>query len=442
MVTEVVIPMLGVTIENGIIVEWLKNEGDSVQKGESLFVVEADKVVTEVESPVTGILAKIFLSVGQKVPVLTVVAIITEAGEVIPDRYLAGGVAETQEVPKPPTPLAPVDQPTLTAPLPFSGSSRAVPAARKLARDKGLDLASIKGTGPEGVVLYKDVASASAVPTLTTSHLAQRAALKAGITLEGVQGTGIRGRVMQSDVARAVQEAAAPGLGKIIKMNRMRQVIARRMAESAFTAPHIYFFSDIGMDALIEFRQLLLPDFEARFGLRPSVNDFLIKAVALTIRDFPILNSTIKGEEVHISPEINVCLAVALPDGLITPAINHADQCGLSEIARQREDLVRRARIGGLTVADLERGTFTISSLAQYDITHFTAILNPPQTGILSVGKTKDHLRLENDQVKSTRVATFGLSVDHRIIDGAVAAKFLQSLKSKLEKPIFTFLQT
>ena len=312
MATEVVIPMLGVTIETGIIVEWLKNEGDPVQKGESLFVVEADKVVTEVESPAAGVLAKILLPVGQKVPVLTVVAVITEPGEAVPARFLGAA----------PVPAAAEPEPAVAVPAPAApaapGPLRAVPAARALAREKGLDLGAIRGSGPEGVILHRDVVAAAATPAPPASHLARRAAEKAGLPLEAVPGTGVRGRVMQADVAAAAAEAAAPRLGKVIPMDRMRRIIARRMAESAFTAPHIYFFSDVGMDALLAFREQILPDFEARLGLRPSVNDFLIKAAALTIRDYPMLNASVRGEEIHIQPDINVCLAVALPDGLIT----------------------------------------------------------------------------------------------------------------------------
>lgn len=441
MATEVVIPMLGVTIETGIIVEWLKKEGDSVQKGESLFVVEADKVVTEVESPATGILARIFLPVGQKVPVLTVVAVITQPGEVLASDYRGGPAVAEPAIDSEPAPGPErVEAQTHTLSSAVPGPLRAVPAARKLARDKGLDLACVRGTGPEGIILYTDVVGVPATVPVAASHLAYQAAKKAGIGMEGISGSGVRGRIMKADVTRAAQEAAAPRLGKVISMDRMRQVIARRMAESAFTAPHIHFFTDVCMDALIAFRQQLLPDFEARFRLRPSVNDFLIKAVALTIRDYPLLNATIKGEEIHILPEINICLAVALPEGLITPAIPAADQCGLAEIVRQREELVRRARTGALSLPEIERGTFTISSLAQYDITHFTAILNPPQSGILSVGKTRSHLELKNGQVVSTKMSGVGLSVDHRIIDGAMAAEFLQSLKSRLERPAFTFL--
>jgi pyruvate dehydrogenase E2 component (dihydrolipoamide acetyltransferase) len=440
--TEVVIPMLGVTIETGIIVEWLKNEGDPVAKGESLFVVEADKVVTEVESPASGLLAKILLPVGQKVPVLTVVAVITEPGEAVPARYLEGVPAAVAAEPAPlPAADVSVAPPAVSPALPAApGPVRAVPAARAIAREKGLDLDAIKGSGPEGVILHKDVAAAAAAPRVAVSRLARQAAQEAGLPPVAVPGTGVRGRVMRSDVTRAAAKAAAPRLGKIIPMDRMRRIIARRMAESAFTAPHIYFFTDVGMDALAAFRAQILPEFETRLGLRPSVNDFLIKAAALAIRDYPMLNSTVRGEEIHILPEINVCLAVALPDGLITPAVANADQCGLAEIARQRTELVQRARAGALSVAELERGTFTISSLAQYDITHFTAILNPPQSAILSVGKTRDHLYLEDGQVRSARVATLGLSVDHRIIDGTLAAEFLQALKAYLEKPAFTFM--
>jgi len=445
--TEVVIPMLGVTIETGIIVEWLKKEGDPVQKGESLFVVEADKVVTEVEAPASGILAKILLPVGQKVPVLTVVAIITEPGEALPKEYgepPAAGRSANASVEARNHGAEPVTEPAkVRKPLPQTvpdGPPRAVPAARKLAREKGIDLARVQGSGPEGVILYKDVATAVKSAHVAASRLARQAAERSGIGLEGIAGSGVRGRIMKSDVARAIKEAAAPHLGKVVQMDRMRQVIARRMAESAFTAPHIHFFTELRMDALLSFRQQVLQDFENRYRLRPSINDFLIKAAALTIRDFPLMNATLRGEEIHILPEINICLAVALPGGLITPAIPSADQCGLSEIVRQREDLVRRARAGTLNIDEIERGTFTISSLAQYDITHFTAILNPPQSGILSVGKTRSQLELNNGQVVSVQTCMLGLSVDHRVIDGAMAAEFLQSLKWRLEKPTFSFL--
>ena len=439
MATEVVLPMLGVTVEKGKILEWLKKEGDPVEKGESIYVVEADKVTTDVESPASGILAKILLAADQEVPVLTVVAVITDEGEALPEKYLKPDVPVAAE-PAPVAAAAKVEAVAAAVAAPAAsrpdGPLKAVPAARKLAADKGLDLTTIAGSGPEGVILYADVENASATGTAKTSTLAARMAANQGLNLSSAQGTGVRGRVMQDDVKRA----AAPGLGKVMPMNSMRKVIARRMAHSKYNAPHIYFFTDVCMDPLLQFVKSIRDDFESTYGVRPSVNDFLIKAVALNILKFPILNACLQEDDICILPEVNICLAVALEDGLIVPAIANADQVGLADIVRQRIDLVRRARSGNLTMDELDRGTFTISSLAQYDINAFTAIINPPQSGILSLGKTRQDLYLDDGQVKSRKVATFGLSVDHRIIDGVVAADFLQNLKAKLEKPAFTFL--
>ena len=461
MATEVVIPMLGVTVENGKIIEWLKKEGDSVEKGESLFVVEADKVTTEVESPAAGILAKILLAEDEEVPVLTVVAIITEPGEAIPEQYQQPRKAARVQPDMASMPAqdlqADVTEDTSSPQAASTGRLKIVPAARKLARDHNLDLRSILPSGPEGVITHGDVVAAASrggkEVAARVSTLARRQAEASGVVLENVQGTGVRGRIMRDDVAAAaktmpsenVQRAAADAdstFGTVIPMDGMRQTIARRLSTSAFTAPHVAFYTDIQMDALLAYRKSILDAFEKHFGLRPSVNDFLIKAVALTIRDFPMLNGTLQADGIHILPNINVGLAVAIPNGLVVPAVRDADQCGLAEIARQRSDLVPRALKGQLTMEEMERGTFTVSSLAQYDITFFTSIINPPQSGILSVGKTREELYLVDGEVKVRHVATMGLAVDHRIIDGAMAAGFVQRLKEKLETPAFTFMHT
>lgn len=453
MATELVLPMLGIQIENGKIVEWLKKEGDSVEKGEPVFLVETEKVETEVEAPVSGTLAKVMYPEGVEVPVLTVVGVITAPEEQLPEKY-------TQESPKPEPELETVEEagtaspekaegaPDMPAQVASGGPVRAMPAARKLARDEGVNLEGVSGTGPKGETLLKDVQAA--VESATTSStaaspgkvstLANRLAQNEGVSLEGLEGSGVRGRVMRSDVEASIEEASTPRLGKIIPFDSMRQVIARRMVESVSAAPHIYFFADVCLDALMAFRTSILDDFERKYDIRPSFNDFLIKSVAMNIADFPLLNATLQGEEIHIPAEINIGLAVALSDGLVVPAIANAGEAGLAEIARQRVDLVQRARTGKLSMDELQRGTFTISSLAQYDINAFTAIINPPQSGILSVGKTRDELILVDGEVKTRKVATLGVSVDHRVIDGAVAADFLQNLKWKLERPAFTFL--
>ncbi|HSB07508.1 MAG TPA: 2-oxo acid dehydrogenase subunit E2 [Thermodesulfobacteriota bacterium] len=326
---------------------------------------------------------------------------------------------------------------------------RAVPSARWRAKKEGIDLSLVKGSGPKDIILPRDIekfkTTKSAIKTIThakkmwASSLARKLAEKKGISLKGVEGTGNRGRVMMADVMRALEEGVIPEsakamFGRTFPMSQMRRVIAKRMSQSAFTAPHIYFFTDVEMDTLDKLREEVLPEFEKNFKIRISINDFLIKAVALTIREFPMLNAIVKGEEIVVMPEINIGLAVALEEGLIVPAIAQADQLGLGEISRIRADLVERARTRKLKLEEIERGTFTISSLAQFDITFFTAILNPPQSGILSIGKTVDHLALKEGKITLQKIARFGLSVDHRIIDGVVAATFLQSLKNRLEK--------
>lgn len=341
---------------------------------------------------------------------------------------------------------------------PFPGSGgfiKAVPAARWRARREGVDLSSVKGSGPDGTILLRDIQDFRITKTsfeaairakkIHASSLARKLAEKRDIPLQDIEGSGTHGRIMMGDVLKVGEMHTAllrekEIFGKTIPMSRMRKVIAKRMVQSAFTAPHIYFFTDVKMDELIQLRDNILIRFEKQFKVRISMNDFLIKAVALTIKEFPMLNAMVKGEEIYVMPEINIGLAVATEGGLIVPAIPQADQLGLEKISQIRSDLVERARSSKLKLEEIERGTFTVSSLAQFDITFFTAILNPPQSGILTVGKTSDRLFLEKGEVVPQKLATFGLSVDHRIVDGAIAAAFLQSLKNKLENPTFAFI--
>jgi pyruvate dehydrogenase E2 component (dihydrolipoamide acetyltransferase) len=458
MAVEVVLPALGLTVEKGTILKWLKREGDVVTKGESLYEVEADKVTTEVESPASGILNKILVPEGVEVPILTVVAVITERGESLPEKYLTMGI-EKPEKKEEPVSVRIEEAPVLMSSGP--GEIKAPPAARWLAKERGVNLSLIKGSGPGGTILLRDVESflakgALTGPKILTTPTARKLAEREAIPLSAIKGTGISGRVTKADVLEAKvglrpkelkPEPKPPKLppiskyqlGQIIPMNSIRKVIAKRMAQSKFTAPHIYFFNDVDMEKLITVREEIVTEIEESEGIRISINDFVIKAVALTLREYPIINSMVSGEEIRIFPEINVGLAVAMEDGLIVPAIPKADQLGLVEIARYRTDLVERARQAKLAFEEMERGTFTISSLAQYDITFFTAILNPPQSGILTLGKMEERPVVKDGKVVIRKMMRQGLSVDHRIIDGAVAAQFLQSLKRKLENPYSTF---
>lgn len=448
MATEVIIPALGVVVESAKIIRWLKKEGDPVIKGEPLIEIESEKVSTEITAPISGILGPLLYPEGAEVPITKIVTVVLTKGEPLPGWFLL----EKEAVQKGAAASAGtlVSSPSAEK---ISPPIKAAPAARKLAEKKGIDLALIPPTGPHGTIMIKDVeaylasdAHEQGEKPVKATPVARKAAEDLRIPLEGVPGTGIQGRIMKGDVFRAttgIENRIAPeGIwGKVIPMNSKRQVIARRMSQSAFTAPHVYFFAQVNLEGLTRLRESITEEFEKSFQVRISINDFLIKAVALAIREFPLLNARIQGEkEIYVNPEINIGLAVALDDGLIVPAVPRADRSGLVEIARLRSDLVDRARKGKLTHEEIDRGTFTISSLANYDITFFTAILNPPQSGILTVGKMQEQLYLEKGEAKARKVCQLGLSVDHRIIDGARAAQFLQRIKKNLENPYYSFL--
>ncbi|UCF92431.1 MAG: 2-oxo acid dehydrogenase subunit E2 [Desulfobacterales bacterium] len=283
--------------------------------------------------------------------------------------------------------------------------------------------------------------------------LARRLAQLKGIPLAGIPGTGPRGKIVKADVLAAPATAAgamplaeANGSARMpppegdtgatyrwVPVSSMRRTVAERLSASKFTAPHIYFFAEVAMASLLQLKDEISNQAQAGFGVRVSVNDLLIKAVALLLKEFPNLNASFEPDGLRLWKEINIGLAVALDDGLIVPAIQKADRLRFHEIAQQRADLVTRARAGKLRMEEIERGTFTISSLANYDITHFTAIINPPQSAILSVGPTLEKPVVADGQVKVGRTAVFGLAVDHRVVDGAVAAAFLTELKKTLE---------
>ncbi|MEJ5375443.1 MAG: 2-oxo acid dehydrogenase subunit E2 [bacterium] len=322
----------------------------------------------------------------------------------------------------------------------------AVPAARWKAKAQGVDLAQLKGSGPGGTVLLKDLpgeASKSSLGSRRISPVAKKLAELLGISLESLARKGSTDRIMLEDVIRAARELAgqrslaeeALPQPRAIPLDPMRKAISRRMTQSAQTAPHIHLFCEVEMDRLEELREELLPLVLEKEGVKLSINDLIIKATALTLREFPMLNATLKEDEILVAPEINVGLAVALPNGLVVPAIPRADRLGLGQIARIRSDLVERARAGRLKLEEMERGSFTISSLASYQVVFFTAVLNPPQSGLLTVGSTREEPFSRQGNVAWRKVARMGLSADHRIVDGAMGAQFLQSLKARLERP-------
>lgn len=405
MAVEVIVPSLGEVVEEVTILHWFKSEGDRVNKEEPLLEVESEKVTTEIGAPASGILGRILYPQGSKVGITQVVAIIVVEGEALPQAYRELPSSTAARTVRQVTPISEKKIDRL----------RVAPVARKIAEKEGLDLALVQPTGPHGTIMKKDV----------EAYLAS--------IQKQEEETGRVGDVPAPTAARAIP-------GQKVPLTSMRKTIARRMVKSAFSAPHLCVFSELGMDALLEIRENLRASYKDPLEFRVSINDFLMKAVALTLKEFPYLNARWQEEEIQLLEEINIGLAVALEEGLIVPAIPGVDHLGLEEIARQRIELVERAREGKLQKIELERGTFTITSLASFGVSHFTAIINPPQSAILSVGATQQKLVMQEGKVCAKGVTIAGLSIDHRVVDGAYGAAFLDSLKRKIENPTITFL--
>jgi pyruvate dehydrogenase E2 component (dihydrolipoamide acetyltransferase) len=385
------------------ILKWLKSVGDPVETGEILLEIETDKVNYGIESPASGVVKAILVKVGDEVPVGGLIAVIGRAEEQI-DLHLHP--KEKKEAPVPEkvqvTEKKEAISPSLAPPI--RERVFASPLAKKMAQERGIDLSSVAGSGPSGRISVADV----------EKYLSETKAVK-----------------MEAPIPFVPLEVA-----EIIPMTTMRRTIARRLSQSFHDAPHFNLGTEVDMTEVKRWLDSQSEKMGAAVGAKISINDIFIKAVAATLRDHPRLNSRLNGDQVEILRTINIGLAVALDDGLIVPAVEKADQKRLSQIAEERKDLVERARQGRLSLDEIERGTFTVSNLGMYDIVFFTSILNPPQGGILSIGKILDRPVVRNGCVVIRPIAEMTLAVDHRIVDGAVGAKFLQDLKHSLENPI------
>jgi pyruvate dehydrogenase E2 component (dihydrolipoamide acetyltransferase) len=400
--TEVTIPNLGYTMTVAKILRWLKSVGDTVEAGEILLEIETDKVNYGVESPANGVVKAILVKVGDEVPVGGLIAILGRVEEQVDLRLYQ---KEKTEAPIPEKVRGSGEKEALSPPVaqPVGGRVFASPLAKKMAREKGIDLSSVVGSGPSGRVSVADV----------EKYL-----------------SGIKGPEIEAPPVSGSSEVA-----EIIPMTTMRRTIARRLSQSSHDAPHFNLGTEVDMTEVKRLLDLLGTETEGKGAIKVSINDFLIKAVAMTLRDHPRLNSRLNGEQIEILRDVNIGLAVALDDGLIVPAVERADQKRLWQIAKERRDLVERARQGRLRLEEIERGTFTISNMGMFDILFFNSILNPPQSGILSFGKTMDRPVVIAGSVVIRPIAEMTLAVDHRIVDGAVGAKFLQDLKRGLETP-------
>ena len=413
MATEVKLPRLGQGMESGVVVRWLKEEGDQVEKGEPLYELDTEKVTQEVEAEASGVLLKIAVREGE-VPVGQTVAVIGEKGEEVaePEEPEQPDVDETPQEEGSRGPArdtereegaqaeraAVTEQFTETRESERNGRIKASPLARRIARDRGIDLAVVRGTGPEGRIVAEDVERAEVSPE-----------------------------------APAVAPApAAPTEVEVVPLTSIRKTIARRLTE-AWQAPVFQISMSADMTRALDLRERLVE--LAKDGPKPTISDVLTKIAASALIRHRRLNAEFIGDEVRIHPTANVGMAVATDRGLVVPVTRSAERLSIQELAAVRVDLVERARAGKLQQTDLEGGTFTISNLGMFGVENFIAVLNPPQVAILAVGAVEEKPVVRDGEITPRSLMSLTLTCDHRAVDGADAADFLRTVRSMLEEP-------
>ncbi len=458
MATSIVMPQLGYDMREGTIVRWLKEEGEDVTRGEIIAEIETDKAVVEFSPTTGGVLRRIVAGAGDIVPVGQLIAVIGDADEALPDELTAPAspVAAAGQVPATPAP-APVPTPVAESPPAVpEGEVRASPIARRLAREKGVDLANLTGSGPGGRIVEADVLAAAAVLSapggVLASPLARRLAREGGIDLSSLTGSGPGGRIVEADVlaasaapaaetpAPAPAEAAAPAApaGDQVQLSRMRQTIARVTSDSKREAPHFYVASDIDMSKAMDLRRDINDQVDP--DSRVSVNDLIVKASALAIGRHPKFNSFFRDDYLQMNPSINVGIAIALESGLIVPGIPGCEGKTLAEIAVDSRDLAARATSGTLRAEEYTGTTYSVSNLGMFGVDSFTAIIYPPHAAILAVGAVKEQPVVRSGEITIAQIMKATLSVDHRVADGAEAAQFLSEIKRLLENPVSLLL--
>ncbi|PRS37597.1 branched-chain alpha-keto acid dehydrogenase subunit E2 [Bacillus sp. NMCC4] len=432
---EIFMPKLSSTMEIGTLLQWFKEEGDSVEIGEPLFEIMTDKINIEVEAYDDGIFLKKYYEADDQIPVNAVIGYIGEANEQVPSEPPAQADEDSSESSESSSPDTASSSST-EAPKTSDEKVRATPAARKTAKDHHVAIQEVSGTGPKGRVQKRDVEAVvhSSEKDQRVSPLAEKVAAREGIDLAAVSGSGAHGKIMKSDVKAAAQTAEASPV-KTQKLAGMRKVIADRMSQSAFTAPHVTLTSEIDMTKAKEVRQQLLPAIEKETGYRLSFTEIIIHAVSHVLTRHPHINMTFEQNELHFREDVHIGLAVAVKDGLMVPVISHANQKGLKQLTKEAKEIGRNARDQKLLPDQLKGSTFTISNLGMYAIDTFTPIINQPEVAILGVGRIQDKPVVVDGEIQVRPMMGVSLSFDHRVVDGAPAAAFLTDLKKVLEQP-------
>ncbi|WP_027415367.1 dihydrolipoamide acetyltransferase family protein [Aneurinibacillus terranovensis] len=436
MATDVFMPKLSMTMETGTILQWFKEEGDDVQEGDILLEVLTDKINIEVESYATGKLLKIYYGPDAVVPVNQVIGYIGAEGEVVPDvppsmdGSIDGGQrpAETENVES--------SSQEEAGNVRETEKVRATPAARKIAKEKKISLQEIEGSGPHGRIHKADVENYTLVKA---TPLAKKIAKAEGVSLESITGSGPQGKVRKEDVLnqtyrQPTQQLPAEG-GDRVKVEGMRKVIAQRMLQSVTTAPHVTLTTEVDMTGSIGMRKALLPVVEKKTGFRLSYTEIIMKAVSHALVLHPSVNASLQGDYIVYHPHVHIGLAVSVPNGLVVPVVKQTEQKGLADLTADCKQLAKAARENKLLPGDMSGGTFTISNLGMYAIDAFTPIINQPETAILGVGRILEKPVAVQGNIEIRPMMTLSLSFDHRVVDGAPAAEFLQEVKDALENP-------
>lgn len=427
MAIELTLPRLGQGMESGTIVRWLKSEGEHVAKGEPLYELDTEKVTQEVESDAEGVLLRILTGEGEEVPVGQPVAAIGEPGEeALPAPTDAAGASAAAPAPtEEPAPAvasappavaeAPTAQPVARGPA----RTKASPLARRMAKERGINLAAVRGTGPEGRIVAEDIERAAAGDV--------------ELAVPAVPETPAAPPAPPPAVPAPLPAVGLPPAVEVVALSRMRKTIARRMSES-WQAPHFQVSMTADVERMIELRETL-GNATPEGGVRPTYSDVVAKLVAVALMRNPAMNAHYTGEEVVRYAAVNIGLAIAVEDGLVVPVIAGCERRTIAEIAVARQDLVERSRSGSLTAADFDGGTFTISNLGMYGVERFVAVLNPPQVGILAVGAIESRAVVDDGEIVVRPRMELTLSCDHRAVDGAQASEFLATIKQLLQQP-------
>lgn len=394
-------PKLGLTMEKGTITRWFKKEGERVEKGEPLFEIETEKIIQEIEAPASGILHKIIAMPDSTVPVTEIVAIIAEPNEELPE-----GILMPEGIKSVSAEAAKVKEEVRVQEVTAeSGRIQISPLAKKMAEQYEIDISKIKGSGPGGRIVKEDV-------------------------LEAVEASKVV-------PAPAVLE---PVKVTVIPLTAMRKRIIERLSESHLKAVHVTVTNEVDMTETIKIRQAILNEIEKTIGVRVSFTDFLVKAVAKTLKEYPIMNSTLEEDQIKIFENINMGVATALESGLIVTVVRNPDKKSLAEISLAIKELTEKVKKGTASLDEVTGSTFTITNLGMFGTEIFTPIINPPEIGILGVGKIVEKPVVFNGQIIAKSMMPLSLSFDHRVVDGAVAAQFLQRVKQILENPLLLFV--